>query len=645
MCGLVGVFHYADSGKTPDKELLRRMSNQLKHRGPDDDGYFTEGQIGLGFRRLSIIDLSGGAQPMSLMPCHGDRSKGALTVVFNGEIYNFRSLREELQKAGHRFVTQSDTEVLLHGYAEWGDRILSRLRGMFAFALWDSARQRLFMARDRLGKKPLYWLNHGGTLFFASEIKALLEALPSMPKVNPLAIHDYLTYQYIPSPQTIFHGLQRLPPAHALTCDRKGVLTQNRYWHPDVLPKTTLSFHDAQKELLNTIREAVQIRLEADVPVGAFLSGGVDSSAVVGLMAESMAQPVKTFSIGFEEDEFSELSYARQVAKQFSTDHCEIMVKADMMSVLPKIVWQYDQPYADSSALPSYFVAQETRKHVTVALNGDGGDENFGGYLRYLFDAWMIRWAGISPQFLRKMLAYLARQFPERWLAKRLGRRILNGLRYLPEDPKKVNLFLVQYFSQSQKHGLYTEHFNQETAGRLSEDYLMTLYQEGGANDSLDQIFHADLHSYLPEDLLVKMDVATMTHSLEGRSPFLDHRVVELASSLPSHWKVHGCQTKYILKKALEGFLPKNILYRKKMGFGIPLQKWLKHDYHDKIRSLLLSQQCLSRGYFHREGLTRMLDEHHSGHRDHGYRIWALLMLELWFRVFVDKTLSPQDNF
>jgi asparagine synthase (glutamine-hydrolysing) len=635
MCGICGVFNCLPP-KEADTQLLKKMCSQLVHRGPDDEGIRSFGPAGLGFRRLSIIDLKGGRQPMA-------NEDETVWVVFNGEIYNFRELRSDLEAKGHQFKTSSDTETIVHGYEVWGDSVVEHLRGMFALAVWDARRKRLFLARDRLGKKPLYyaWLN--GSLYFASEIKALLQVPDLGREVDLSAIDLYLSYQYIPSPQTIFKGIFRLPPASALACGPEGKIDIKKYWDLNFISKTAIRPEEAAQEIRRLLKEATRLRMVADVPLGAFLSGGIDSSAVVGTMAELSSRPVQTFSIGFEEKSYSELPFARLVAERFKTDHHEFIVKPDMMAILPRIIWHYDQPFADASALPSFFVAEETRRHVTVALNGDGGDETFGGYQRYGFESLFIRWSGRIPAPLRKGLALASQALPERWMGQRLYRRLKRALELSGETVGDVNLQLFCYFNQKEKARLYGPRLAPFLKPPGAPAYLRELYTASGSSDLLDQIFYADFHGYLPEDLLVKIDVATMAHSLEGRSPFLDHKLVEFAASLPSDWKVRGVTTKRILKESLRGFIPDPILNRPKMGFGIPLKEWFEGRYFNLLKDILLDQDALKRGYFREEALRTLLEEHQMGKRDHGYRLWALLVLELWHRMFIDKTLTPSS--
>ena len=618
MCGITGIYNFGN-GKSVEKEKLARMCGIIKHRGPDSDGFFIDSNIGLGIRRLAIIDLQTGDQPI-----HNEDKK--IWIVLNGEIYNFLELRKDLEKK-HNFYTKSDTEVIVHLYEDYGENCVKYLRGMFAFAIWDEKNKKLFVAKDRIGKKPFYYTSYNGSFIFGSEIKSILEYLQKTPEIDSEAIDLFLTYQYIPSPKTIFRNIKSLLPAHTLICDKNGNIETKKYWDLDFTKKTDLSFEDACNKTRNLLTEATKLRLISDVPLGAFLSGGVDSSIVVGLMSQLSSQPVKTFSIGFEEADFSELQYAKIVANHFKTDHHEFIVKPNFIEILPKLVWHYGQPYADSSALPSYFVAKETKKQVTVALNGDGGDETFGGYLRYKAMKGSIYFS-LPFQILGKNTTKkLSSLIP--FKNKKYFRYLQRLVSALSEPPKLRNIQWHCFFSNELKEKIYTEKMKKILYNN-AYDYLTALFENAPAKNIMDRTFYTDLKAYLPECLLVKMDIASMANSLEARSPFLDHKVMEFSASLPSAWKLHGLTTKYILKKTFKNFLPKEILNRGKMGFGIPLGKWFRGDWKNYFRDLVLSEKAISREYFKKEAIEQIFNEHLSGKRDHGYRMWALLMLELW---------------
>lgn len=630
MCGICGIYNYG-SKVAVDRRDLKPVNDLLAHRGPDDEGYFTQDNIGLAMRRLSIIDLSTGRQPIA----NEDKS---LHIVFNGEIYNFQELRSELLAKGHKFTTRSDTEVILHLYEEKGAEFPRYLRGMFAVAIWDQNRKRLVLARDRIGKKPLFYAVTKDKLAFASELRAL-SAVPEIPhEINPVAIDAFLTLQYIPSPLSIYKAVKKLEAATVLVFEN-GAEHIERYWDlPLGGEKIKAPLPELKERLCAELSEAVRIRLVSEVPLGAFLSGGIDSSIVTALMARNTDTPVKTFCIGFKEEKFSELAYARQVAAMYGTSHTEFTVEAEMAGELDNIARNYGEPYADPSALPSYFVSRETRRHVTVALNGDGGDEAFGGYLRYTamkterlvagVPAWMKRAALKSISGLPKHAP-----FGFAWRLEKFLKLSLMG------SIERKYLSAMSFFAPSDLDGMYTEAFK----GRLAQDkgyagrYLAGQFKPTAGAELLDRLIYTDLHSYLPEDLMPKMDIASMANSLEARSPFLDHKVLEFAYRLPSEVKLKGLGgTKWILKETFRDMLPPGIYRRGKMGFGIPLGPWFRGELRDRWISACLAPKALDRGYFREESLRRLWDEHQSGLRDHGYKLWALLMLELWHQQYVD---------
>jgi asparagine synthase (glutamine-hydrolysing) len=630
MCGICGKMYF-DRSRQVDERLIRQMADVLRHRGPDDSGVFAAGCIGLGHRRLSIIDLTpAGRQPMA-------NEDGSLQIVLNGEIYNYRELRPGLEARGHVFKSQTDTEVILHLYEELGPACVQQLRGMFAFAVWDARRQELFLARDRAGKKPLSYAIVDGSLIFASELKSLLKDPALQPDVDPEALHHYLTYQYVPGPQTIFKGVHKLPPAHTLLA-RNGDIKIERYWRLSYKDKLQLpKLEDYCDQLRHVFTEAVKIRLRSDVPLGAFLSGGVDSSATVAVMAQLLDRPVKTFSIGFDDKDYDELTYAAMVARQYGTDHTEFVVKPEAVKILPDLIYQYDEPYADSSAIPTYYVAKLTREHVTVALNGDGGDESFAGYERYRADALAARYARM-PHILQEGMRRAANLLPYReyrWSFSRRLRRFLNGI---SDAPARRYVRWLCYFSNDMKDDLYTPAFNQAMAGHDSVSLTEEAYAASDAATLLEKQLYADVTMYLPYDLLVKVDIASMANSLEARSPFLDHKVMEFAARLPVDLKLRGAQGKFLLKKAFEPMLPREILYRKKMGFGVPINRWLRTDLKQPAYDILLDSRTIDRGYFKRRAVQQLLDDHVFMRADHSYRLWALLWLELWHRMFVDKS-------
>jgi asparagine synthase (glutamine-hydrolysing) len=615
MCGISGIATFKESG-VPEG-MIQKVTDALRHRGPDDDGYFRDpdGKAALGHRRLSIIDLSSGHQPIF-------NEDGRIAIVFNGEIYNYLELRTELEQKGHTFSTRSDTEAIVHLYEEMGPDCVHRLRGMFAFALWDGHREALFLARDRVGKKPLYYAHVNGVLYFASEIQALYE-VPEIPKeLDYEAIDLYLTYSYIPSPHSIYRSIRKLPPAHRLLFNADG-LTVSRYWRPDYRPKSRLSYEDAKGELLRIFADAVRLRMISDVPLGAFLSGGVDSSAVVAQMSRLSNRPVKTFSIGFPDKEYNELAYAGEVARLYKTDHQEFMVEPSRLDVLSEVVRHYGEPYGDASAIPTWYLSGLTRQQVTVALNGDGGDELFGGYHWYRVIHSLNRAATIGRPLARAVLPLGERLLP---------RRVRRGIELLSQDEPKRFQALRSFLGAKDRAALYHETFRQRLAME-AEEYLCRLYDEALPYD-YDRAFEADFLSYLPEDLLVKVDRASMAHGLECRSPFLDQELVDFACSLPPEWKIHGNKSKRILKEAVGGWFPKGFVDRPKMGFSVPIGKWFRGELRPFIWDRLVSGPLSRMPLLETDTIKTLLTEHFEGVRDHETRIWNILMLSLWFEEY-----------
>ena len=627
MCGIAGFINF--NGEAADREILGRMNCAIRHRGPDEDGFYVRENVGLAMRRLSIIDLAGGQQPIH----NEDTTKW---IVYNGEIYNYRELREMLNKLGHRFYTNSDTEAIVHLYDEYGADCLEHLRGMFAFAIWDEQDRSLFLARDRVGKKPLLYSHlSNGDLIFGSEFQALLQHPSISREVDYAAIDSYLSYLCVPAPQTAFKQIRKLEPGHWLKWKDGKVQTQ-RYWLPDFSKKIKISEQEAIEETTRIVREATRVRLVSEVPLGAFLSGGVDSSTVVALMAQESELPVKTFSIGFEEQDFNELKYAKQVAEHLGTDHHEYIVKPNAMEVLPTLVSHFGEPYADSSAIPTYYVARETRRHVTVALNGDGGDENFAGYERYAAIRASVLYNRI-PKFLRTPLV--------EWPLSFLPASEVNRTR--TRDLKRF--VKTSTLSTGERYVEWTTTFRSRLKEQIySPDYLSRIADADTAAQSLrwfryyqdagpiDSSMFADQLTYLPNDLLVKVDIASMANSLEARSPFLDHKVIEFAARLPEGVKMRGFETKSLLKKVAARLVPSSVIYRTKMGFGIPLAKWLRRDMRDFVLQTLVSEKALRRNIIKPDHLKRLVTEHLDSQSDHTYQIWTLLMLELWFQMFID---------
>ena len=637
MCGICGQVNF-DRTNRVDSHLLQDMINVLEHRGPDDEGIWIEQNIGFGHRRLSIIDLSStGRQPMANedQSCH---------LVFNGEIYNYRDLRKEMAALGHFFHSATDTEVILHLYEECGVDCVRQLRGMFAFALWDKREQRLFLARDRVGQKPLFYALTNERILFASEIKSILQDPDFVREVDEESIHHFLTYGYIPSPRSIFRGIYKLPPAHILIW-QKGHVKIHCYWDLNYREKLKLSNQQKYEEsFLEIFKESVRIRLRSDVPLGAFLSGGLDSSATVAMMCQELQQPVRTFSIGFEERAYDELPYARQVASLYHTDHQEFIVRPDAAEILPKLIWYYNEPFADSSAIPTFYLAQYTRRHVTVALSGDGGDESFAGYERYMADR-LASVCNFFPRFISaKRLQGIINSIPGGAEYKTFSRRLKRFLCAASDTPERRYVRWMCFFDNEAKldnkaHVLYSDDWKDRFLHLDSVDLATGLYHQALADRHLDRTLYVDIHSYLPDDLMVKTDIATMANSLEARSPFLDHKLIEFAASLPTDMKLRGLKTKFLPKKALGRLPPKEILYRPKMGFGVPIDRWLREDLRPMAYDLLLDSRCIQRGYFNRSSIQHLLDSHVSGKKDHSYRIWALLVLEMWHRMFIDQKM------
>ncbi len=625
MCGIVGKLVNRAAGAV-ERELIERMCAGLEHRGPDARWVFVDAGAGLGIQRLRVVDLITGDQPSY----NEDRS---VVVVLNGEIYNFRELRRELRARGHRFVSEGDTEVIVHLYEEHGLDCVARLHGMFAFALWDRRRRRLLLARDRVGKKPLYYAERDGQLTFASELRALLEDESIPRNVDPVALDRFLAYGYVPAPDSILTGVKKLEPAHTLVCE-DGAVTIDRYWRLDFSTKLKVSDpRELHEPIRDAIRAATRRRLIADVEIGAFLSGGIDSSAVVAAMAEAGSKPVKTFSIGFDHEDFDELPHARRIAELFGTEHEEFVVRADAVGTVPRIVRQFGEPFADASAIPCFQLAELTRRHVTVALNGDGGDEAFGGYTRYVANRLAGRLDRLPATVKRAGAAAGERLGGKRVdsSANRAG-RLLRGL---GTDPADRYSRYVSWFTESQRAGLYTDSFA-AACRRGGVDVVRAAWAHTGGRDVVDKMLEVDTVTYLPGDLITKIDIATMAHALEARSPLLDHELLEFAASIPADLKVRGLQKKWILREALRGWLPDEILDRPKQGFSVPVSAWLRHELAELAQSVLLDRRSLDRGYFQAGQVEAMLARHRAGTTDEGKRLWSLFVLELWHREFVD---------
>jgi asparagine synthase (glutamine-hydrolysing) len=631
MCGIAGKIDFAG---TVDETLLQRMCSVLEHRGPDSRGVHVEHGVGLGVQRLAIIDVAGGNQPIF----NEDRT---VAVVLNGEIYNFPALRDELEGRGHLFSSRSDTEVLVHLYEEYGERMVARLRGMFAFAIWDAPRRRLFCARDRVGKKPLFWARKGSRVWFASEIRALLEDAELDREVDPTAIDAYLALQYVPHPLSAFRGIRKLPPASTLTVTETGEIIEP-YWSLDYTHKLDLLEPEVDDRLRELIREATKIRLMSEVPLGAFLSGGIDSAAVVAAMAEQLSQPVKTFSIGFPDQAFDELRFARIAAERFGTDHHEFTVEPKALEIMPRLARQYGEPFGDASAIPSFYLAELTGRHVTVALNGDGGDESFAGYRRYVANDRASRIDGV-PLAIRRLVPLLVRPLGEGVCVNGTRGRIQRFARTVSMPPRDRYAYWMSIFDSHRRRRLLTDEFASAVRVR-AEEFVTDAWAAWPAIDQVDLMLSTDVQTYLPSDLLVKMDIATMAHSVEARSPFLDHHLMEFAASLPSEQKLSSMTGKRVLKRALRGWIPDEILERSKMGFGVPLGRWFREDLRDLPPDVLLDDRTLARGYFRRSEVEGLIDEHRAGMADHSARLWLLLQLEMWHREVVEAPRTTVES-
>lgn len=631
MCGIAGKIALRNSG-TVTQRAVTQMTDAIAHRGPDDAGAYVspDKRVGLGHRRLSIIDLSPlGHQPMAY--------KDRYWIVFNGEVYNFQEKRDMLEEDGYTFKSKSDTEVILALYDKFGEQCVQHLRGMFAFAIYDEKEQILFCARDRVGKKPFKYYIDDSVFLFASELKAILTQPEYKKEPDYVAVHHYLTLQYVPAPQTGFKGIQKLEPAHYLVVNVKtGKVRKEKYWHLDYSKKLQLSESEWQRRILDKLEESVRLRMVADVPLGAFLSGGIDSSAVVGLMSKLSDRPVKTFSIGFKEEKYNELPFAKQVADTFGTDHTEFVVEPDAISVLPTLIKHYEEPYADSSALPTYYVSKLTREHVTVALNGDGGDENFAGYTRYSIQKFAHLYDKLAA--LHRVTGLPASKLLAQTFKTTLFDRAHRFARTLADDYATRYVNYICYFTNDMKRELYTSTFAQQMEGIDSFDTVAKRFAEAKTSSKLDQMLYADITTYLPDDLLVKVDIDTMAVGLEGRSPFLDHELLELTAQIPFELKLKGRDNKkYILKKALEGLVPHEVMYRPKRGFSVPLDYWFRNQLKDYVYDELLSQRSLQRGIFEEAAVRKLLDTHTQTQITHANQIWALLTLELWFREYIDQ--------
>ena len=636
MCGIAGgIWAHDAPGLT--QSMLARMTDAIAHRGPDDQGHLIlppkrhpslvgarpSPGVALGFRRLSIIDLSTGHQPLG-------NEDGSIQIVFNGEIYNYQDLRHRLEGSDHTFRTQTDTETIVHLYEDLGLDCFEHLNGMFALAIWDQRRERLVLARDRMGKKPLFYTIQNGQLFFASELKSLL-TLPSIRReIDPGAIDLYLTYQYIPHPHSIYKGIHKLPPGHFAVFEN-GQLKIQRFWNIDWSREIAISKRDASEQLREILTDSVKIRLRSDVPLGAFLSGGIDSSLIVAIAQKQLETPIQTFSIGFSEADFDETHYAKMVADHVGTKHERFEVTPDAMSILDQLVYQYDEPFGDSSAVPTWYLCEMTRRHVTVALSGDGGDELFGGYERYRalklsgqLQSWLpVGWMSQSSWIKR---------LPDSNARRSFLRRVRRFCEALGQPPVERYMNWIQIFGEASRLDLYQDSFIEQLPDRNPVSFLKDAWRNAGKRDLVSCASTSDLQTYMPCDLMTKIDIASMAHSLEARQPMLDYRLVEWAASLPSHLKLRGKQGKRLLMDTYYDELPKEIWHRPKMGFGVPIAKWFRTSLRDRTYDALLSKDAKCHEFFRREAISTLVEDHMSGRTSNGYRLWNLLFLELWLR-------------
>ena len=632
MCGIAGVVSTTRESNITEA-LVHHMCEQIVYRGPDDEGLYVADGAGLGMRRLSIIDLSGGHQPVF----NEDRSAW---IVFNGEIYNFPELRPELESRGHRFYTNSDTEVIIHSYEEMGADCVKKLRGMFALAIYDKAKRKLTLARDRLGKKPLHYALHNGNLYFASEIKAILAVAPELAEVNSQGLLEYLYYGYVPDPITAFTGIHKLPPGHLIEF-QDGEIRIRQYWDlPEYNTHSPRNEEECLEELEQRLFEATKIRLISDVPLGAFLSGGTDSSTIVALMARASSGPVKTFSIGFKKDDFNEAHYARIVATKFGTDHHEMILEPDVVQTVEHLTSSLEEPFGDSSMLPTYYVSQMARRHVTVALSGDGGDEIFAGYDRYRIHADRQVFEHIPGWARRFYRNQIFPRLPNRMQGRKFSynislpwqERYVDGLSFLPafeRDTPLLSYDFRQILNRSDDPG----------------NVLRRYFGQAPAKNPVDQLLYVDTKTYMVGDILAKVDRMSMLNSLEVRVPILDHVFVEWVTGLPHQWKLRGNRQKYILRKLAERVgVPREVLYRQKQGFSLPLVHWMRNELKDMLM-ILVEPRTLERGYFQASGVRKLMDDHLLRGKTMTGRLWRLLMFELWHRNFLEKYIKPAGLF
>ncbi len=638
MCGITGMFDTKGT-RSVSRLLLDRMNESQHHRGPDEGGLHIEPGVGFGHRRLSIIDLSSGQQPLF-------NEDGSVVVVFNGEIYNFQELVPELEALGHVFRTHSDTEVIVHGWEAWGVDCVNRFRGMFAFALWDRGQQTLFLARDRLGVKPLYYaVLPDGWLLFGSELKSLM-AHPQLGRdIDICAVEEYFAYGYVPEPRTIFSAANKLPQATTMAVRRGQAVAQPRqYWDIPFAVDPAIREHDAVEELVRRLKESVKLRLISEVPLGAFLSGGVDSSAVVAMMAGISTEPVNTCSISFGDPKFNESAYAQEVADRYHTRHRVEAVESDDFDLIDKLACLYDEPYADSSAIPTYRVCELARRNVTVALSGDGGDESFGGYRRYQFHLLEEKMRNALPLGVRKpVFGLMGRVYPKADWALRMF-RAKSTFQALARNSVEAYFHTVSILSDVMRERLFSAGFKTKLADYNALEVMRGHAKRAPTDDPLGLVQYLDMHTYLVGDINTKVDRASMAHSLEVREPLMDHPLVEWVSSLPTSLKIRGQESKYVLKKAMEPYVPRGVMYRPKMGFAVPLAAWLRGPLRQRVRDAVLGARLLDTGIFNQVYLREMLEQHQSGVRDYSSPLWALLMFEAFLRNVDGDSVVKEQN-
>ena len=623
MCGIAGIFHL--NQQPVNEEILKIMNRTMTHRGPDAEGYYIDNYAGIAHRRLSIIDLSGGKQPLS----NEDES---VWIAFNGEIYNFIELKSMLESKGHKFATKSDTEVIVHLYEEYGEKSVEMLQGMFSYSIWDKNKRKLFIARDRLGIKPLYYYFDGKTFLFGSEIKPILKYGKSIPKdLDYTAIYDYLTFGFIPAPKSIFANIKKLEPGYTLSIDLSlKKLNLRKYWDISFADQIKWNENELKEAIIENLNSTIKSHLISDVPLGAFLSGGIDSSAVVAVMSGLINEPVKTCSIGFDNYRFSELPYAKEVAELYKTNHYEHVVTPDGINILDKLLYHYDEPFADTSALPSFYLSQVTRQKVTVALSGDGGDENFAGYRRYILDYAENKVRAVIPPFIRSPLfGALASLYPKAdWLPQVF--RAKTTFQNLAKTPFDAYFNTISIYPELFLKEILNPDFVNKLEGYTSKSLMKTHYDNADSSDLLDKILYTEIKTFLPDDYLVKVDRASMANSLEVRVPLLDHKFMEFAAKIKSNLKLKNFSSKYIFKKSLESILPDSILYRKKQGFELPIDGWIRKElkpiFHDKI----FSKNSFVSNIITDEYLKKIWTDHQSGTKLYGQNLWLIFILEAW---------------